>query len=75
MLGRKSKTKSFIIPNNQNPSNSYNITVQYNKNGGICDIIPRIGNVFTDFQGKQLNDDITRLKLTNVLHEELNSIL
>lgn len=52
--GRKSIFTTITVPNNENPKNPHEITVQANKNYGICDMSPRVGEVLSDFQGRQL---------------------
>lgn len=37
MIRANSITRNFIIHNNENPRLSYEVVVQANKNGGICD--------------------------------------
>lgn len=56
-LGRKSIVTTLVI-------NNQKVLVQANKNFGICDIEPRVGEVLSDFQGQQINDEyvISRLK-------------
>lgn len=74
-LGRKSIYTVITIPNNENPEKPYKITVQANKNYGICDISPRVGEILSDFQGRQLNDDVVfdHLKTTLMLYLTLKN--
>lgn len=63
-IGRKSITTVIIVNNNetvqksstssQNPKKPHEITVQANKNYAVCDMSPRINEVLSDFQGRQL---------------------
>lgn len=72
-LGHKSIYIIITIPNKENPVSPYKIKVQANKNLGICDIEPRIGETLTDFQGRQINNADVIYHLQNVLTEKLNS--
>lgn len=49
-IGRESLI-TIITVNNENP---HEITVQANKNYAVCDMSPRINEVLSDFQGRQL---------------------
>lgn len=44
--------------------------VQANRNYGICDMEPRINEVFTDFQGRQINNPTVFHSLINALKDE-----
>lgn len=55
-LGHKSKYSSFYVTNEKNRKQPFKITIQANKNGAICDIEPRVGEVLSDFQGQQIED-------------------
>lgn len=43
------------------------VKVQANKNYGICDMEPRYESIFTDFQGRQINDPEVFRTLINTL--------
>lgn len=58
--GRKSIFTTISVPNNENPKKPHEITVQANKNYAICDMSPRVGEVLSDFQGRQLVSINTR---------------
>ncbi len=51
--------------------NGTKIMVIGNKNYGICDMKPRIGELLSDFQGRQINDDNVLIRLENAIDEEL----
>lgn len=53
-IGRKSITTVITVNNNENPKKPHEITIQANKNYAVCDISPRINEVLSDFQGRQL---------------------
>lgn len=83
-IGRKSITTVITVNNNetaqksstsgQNPKKPHEITVQANKNYAICDMSPRVNEVLSDFQGRQLvYKDMTSGKL--YLNEEIVSEL
>ena len=72
-LGRKSIYTVITISYNENPEKPYKITVQANKNYGICDMKPRIGELLSDFQGRQINDDNVLIRLENAIDEELKN--
>lgn len=72
-IGRKSIT-TVITVNNENPKKPHEITVQANKNYAVCDMSPRINEVLSDFQGRQLvHKDMTSGQL--YLNEEVVSEL
>lgn len=71
-LGRKSLKKVLLIANKQNPKKPFKVTIQANKNHGICDIYPRKGELLTIFQGRQYDDSLVIEHLENVLYELLN---
>lgn len=69
-LGRKSISHRISIFNSENPKKPHEITVQANKNYAICDMSPRVGEILSDFQGRQLvHTDIRSGKL--YLNEEV----
>lgn len=82
-IGRKSITTVITVPNNENPKKPHEITVQANKNHAICDMAPRVNEVLSDFQGRQLvskdlqsgnlylNDEVIK-ELEAALDRELN---
>ena len=92
-IGRKSITTVITVNNNetaqksstsgQNPKKPHEITVQANKNYAICDMSPRVNEVLSDFQGRQLvskdlrsgklylNDDVVN-ELEVALNREFN---
>lgn len=83
-LGRKSISTVITVNNNetaqksstsgQNPKKPLEINVQVNKNYAICDMSPRINEVLSDFQGRQLvYKDMTSGQL--YLNEEVMSKL
>lgn len=83
-IGRKSITTVITVHNNetaqksktscQNPKKPHEITVQVNKNYAVCDMSPRINEVLSDFQGRQLvYKDMTSGQL--YLNEEVVSEL
>lgn len=83
-IGRKSITTVITVNNNktaqksktsgQNPKKSHEIIVQVNKNYAVCDMSPRINEVLSDFQGRQLvYKDMTSGQL--YLNEEVVSEL
>lgn len=39
MIGKRSITNSVLVNNSKNPIASFEVVVQVNKNGGICDVI------------------------------------
>lgn len=53
-IGRKSITTVITVNNNENPKKPHEVTVQANKNYAICDMAPRVNEVLSDFQGRQL---------------------
>lgn len=82
-IGRKSITTVITVNNNENPKKPHEITVQANKNYAVCDMSPRINEVLSDFQGRQLvskdlrsgklylNGDVVN-ELEAALNRELN---
>lgn len=73
-IGRKSITTVITVNNNENPKKPHEITVQTNKNYAVCDMSPRINEVLSDFQGRQLvYKDMTSGQL--YLNEEITSEL
>lgn len=87
-IGRKSITTVITVNNNetaqksktsgQNPKKPHEITVQANKNYAVCDMSPRINEVLSDFQGRQLvYKDMTsgRLYLNEEVVSELENAL
>lgn len=52
--GRKSIFTTVEIRNSENPKKPHIVEVQANKNYGICDMSPRVGEILSDFQGRQL---------------------
>ena len=72
MIGSNSIIKNIVIPNNEDRNNSFEFTVQANKNYGIVDIYPHVPGVLSEFQGRQLNDESVVIHLCNVLNEMLN---
>ena len=58
ILGRKSIFITVNVTNNSNPNKPYKVIVQANKNHGICDMEPRVGEILTHFQGQQINGKI-----------------
>lgn len=81
-LGRKSIYTVINVTNNVNPEKPHKVTVQANKNYGICDVLlvtelgtkVRITEVLSVFQGRQINDSNVVEHLWNVLNEVLNSV-
>lgn len=71
-LGRKSLYTTLAIFNDENPEKSCVVTVQANKNYGICDMNPRIGEVLSKFQGRQINDELVMSELEGTLYNILN---
>lgn len=87
-IGRKSITTVITVNNNetaqksktsgQNPKKPHEITVQANKNYAVCDMSPRINEVLSDFQGRQLvYKDMTsgQLYLNEEVVSELENVL
>ena len=87
-IGRKSITTVITVNNNEtaqksktsgkNPKKPHEITVQANKNYAVCDMSPRINEVLSDFQGRQLvYKDMTsgRLYLNEEVVSELENAL
>lgn len=77
-IGRKSITTTIIVPNAKDVNKPHEIIVQANKNYAICDMSPRINEVLSDFQGRQLvYRDITsgRLYLNEEIVSELKNTL
>lgn len=83
-IGRKSISTVITVNNNetaqksktsgQNPKKPHEITVQVDKNYAVCDMSPRINEVLSDFQGRQLvYKDMTSGQL--YLNEEVVSEL
>ena len=82
-IGRKSITTVITVTNNETVQKPHEITVQANKNYAICDMSPRVNEVLSDFQGRQLvskdlrsgklylNDDVVN-ELEVALNRELN---
>ena len=79
-LGRKSIIVEIAVNNDDNCK----VVVQANKNFTICNMSPRIGEVLSTFQGRQLvykdsisgnilNNTETVLKLKNALYTALNT--
>lgn len=79
-LGRKSIIVEIAVNNDDNCK----VVVQANKNFAICNMSPRIGEVLSTFQGRQLvykdsisgnilNNTETVLKLENALYTALNA--
>lgn len=71
-IGRKSITTVITVPNVENPKKPHEITVQANKNYGICDMAPRVGEILSDFQGRQINNGDVISELESVLYVQLN---
>lgn len=83
-IGRKSITTTITVNNSENSKKPHEITVQVNKNHAICDMAPRVSEVLSSFQGRQLvsinlrtgklylNDDVVN-ELEAALDCELNS--
>lgn len=71
-LGRKSIYTVLNVTNNENPAKPHKVTVQANKNYGICDMSPRVGEILSDFQGRQINDEDVMSHLENSLYVALN---
>ncbi len=77
-IGRKSITTIITVNNNENPNKPNEITVQANKNYAICDMSPRINEVLSDFQGRQLvckNMMSGKLYLNEEAVSELETVL
>ena len=72
-LGRKSIYTVINIANTENPKKPHKVTVQANKNYGICDMSPRVGEILSDFQGRQINDELVISSLEDSLYNELNT--
>lgn len=72
-LGRKSIYTVINVSNTKNPEKSYKVTVQANKNYGICNMSPRVGEILSDFQGRQINDELVMSSLEDSLYNELNT--
>lgn len=71
-LGRKSISTVLSITNTENPKKPHEVVVQANKNYGICDMSPRVGEVLSDFQGRQINNGEVISELESVLYVQLN---
>lgn len=71
-LGRKSISTVLSITNTENPKKPHEVVVQANKNYGICDMSPRVGEVLSDFQGRQINNGDVISELESVLYVQLN---
>lgn len=71
-LGRNSIYNVLKIVNISNPAEPYKVTVQANKNYGICDMSPRVGEILSDFQGRQINDENIENALVEALFVALN---
>lgn len=75
-IGHKSITTVITVPNVENPKKPHEITVQVNKNYGICDMAPRVGEILSDFQGRQLvGNDHGELFLNEEVVYELETAL
>ena len=72
-LGRKSIYTVINITNTKNPEKPYKVTVQANKNYGICNMSPRVGEILSDFQGRQINDELVISALEETPYNELNT--
>ena len=73
-IGRKSITAVITVNNNENSNKPHEVTVQANKNYAVCDMSPRVNEVLSDFQGRQLvYKDMTSSQL--YLNEEVVSEL
>lgn len=70
-LGRKSISTVLSITNTENPKKPHEVVVQANKNYGICDMSPRVGEVLSDFQGRQINNGDVISELESVLYVQL----
>lgn len=71
-LGRKSIYTVLNVTNTENPEKPHKVTVQANKNYGICDMSPRVGEILSDYQGQQINDGDVMSHLENSLYVALN---
>lgn len=72
-LGRKSIYTVINVSNTKNPEKPYKVTVQANKNYGICNMSPRVREILSDFQGRQINDELVMSLLEETLYNELNA--
>ena len=72
-LGRKSIYTVINVSNTENPEKPHKVTVQANKNYGICDMSPRVGEILSDFQGRQINNELVMSSLEETLYNELNT--
>lgn len=72
-LGRKSIYTVINVTNTDNPKKPHKVTVQANKNYGICDMSPRVREILSDFQGRQINDKLIMSVLEETLYNELNT--
>lgn len=77
-LGRKSVSTTLTIANNENPQKPHRVTIQANKNYAICDMYPRVGEILSTFQGRQLCstsglNDVVVSALEDTLYVALNS--
>ena len=71
-LGRNSIFVIFNITNTTNSAKPHEVTVQANKNYGICDMSPRVGEILSDFQGQQINSEVVQERLCYALEVALN---
>lgn len=72
-LGHKSIYTVINVTNTDNPKKPHKVTVQANKNYGICDMSPRVGEILSDFQGRQINDELVMSSLEDSFYNELNA--
>lgn len=72
-LGRKSIYTVLYVTNNENPIKPHKVTVQANKNYGICDMNPRVGEILSDFHGQQINSEFVISELEEALYVALNT--
>lgn len=48
----KSVTYKLKVKNVENPETPHEVFVQVNRRGGVCNITPRVGDIFNEVQGR-----------------------
>lgn len=78
LIGRKSKVRELIIPNERDFTSPFKVKILANKNHGICDISISSNDrviecpILSSFQGRQYDDAYTITRLENVIVEFFN---
>jgi hypothetical protein len=73
----KKKIQTNFLPLGGRRSDCYQLSVngqtyylQLDKNGGICDMFPRIDRVFTMIRGRQMHDPNVNVYIFNTIENE-----